>query len=85
MPMGSLELVVVGFVAGLILGLFAEGVRRRFGVVSSNAIALLVVGAAAMAYSRDDSGELAPVLGLFMSGYALISWHGRRPPPRAAG
>lgn len=81
MPMGSLELVLVGLIAGVALGLFAEWVRRRVGIVPSNAIALLTIVAVAIAVVRDNSGEMAPVLGLLMSGYAAISWHGRRPRP----
>lgn len=79
MPMGSLELVLAAFMAGVTLGLFAEWVRRAVGLIPSNVIAVMTMVAVALAYSTNDVGEIGGVLGLFCSGYALVSWHGRRP------
>lgn len=83
MPMGLLDLALLGLVAGTTLGIFAECVRRRGGLVASNAIAVVTMAGLAIAYSRDDSETMVLVLSLFGSGYALISWHGRRARPHA--
>lgn len=84
MPIGSLELVVVAFTAGATLGAFAEWIRRRVGVGPSNVIAVLTMVAIVIVFNRDDSGEIGGVLGLFGSGYAVVTWHGRRPRPAAS-
>ncbi|KRF06691.1 hypothetical protein ASG88_19480 [Nocardioides sp. Soil777] len=81
MPTEGLELVVVAFIAGVALGLFAEWIRRAVGLVPSNLIAVLTMVAIAITYTRDDSGEMGAVLGLFGSGYALVSWRWRRARP----
>ena len=83
MPMGILDLAFVGLVAGTMLGLFAEWVRRRVGLGASNVIAVVTMVALAIAYRRDDSEPMVLALSLFGSGYALVSWHGRRPRPQA--